>query len=460
MRAWPIAVFALAAAACAMLGKAAPAVAPLESEGEIVVELQPLPPEAARTTFEVADVFAVRSDAARIPLAVLQRKIGGDEGNYQRMLARGRAEPGRYAGLAIVARTAAARPGEKQPEPETIEAPFTASARRATVVQVQLRPPQELESAAAPSFSATVPPRVLPQVVAYCTDSETHEVAVVDKLARQLGEVLPTGRGPWGVALDAAGGRAFVALSGDDQISVVDVAAGEDLSRIRLNLGDSPREVALTPDRRLLLSANAGSNTVSFIDPAGMIEVGRASVGQEPTAILVDRRGSRAYVTNRRSSSLTVLDVAARSVVATLATEDQPLRPQIDRSGSRLYVLHPASAFLLVFSLPDLTLSKRVYVGLGNSGLKVDPATDLLYVAKSGDRRIAVYDPFSLIPVSAIDALPGVDYMVIDDAQNALFALAPEHRAVGVVELAHKRLASIVDVGGSPRVLALTGERN
>ena len=44
MRAWPIAVFALAAAACAMLGKAAPAVAPLESEGEIVVELQPLPP--------------------------------------------------------------------------------------------------------------------------------------------------------------------------------------------------------------------------------------------------------------------------------------------------------------------------------------------------------------------------------------------------------------------------------
>ncbi|MFL5292641.1 MAG: hypothetical protein ACJ79U_14075, partial [Myxococcales bacterium] len=85
---------------------------------------------------------------------------------------------------------------------------------------------------------------------------------------------------------------------------------------------------------------------------------------------------------------------------------------------------------------------------------------DLIYVAKSGDPRISVYDPFSLIPIAAVDALAGVTYMVIDEAQNALFALAPDQGSVAVVELAHRKLTALVDVGAAPRVLALVGERN
>ena len=455
MRASLIVALELGAIACATIGHA-PQLPPLDQEGELVVELQPLPPGAERLFLEIGGVSAVRADGVRFALQVLAPRIGGGDVKRQRMVARGRLEPAQYSGIAV-ARPAAAQ-GAAPTEPEPIAVSFAVTRQRATVVQLRIGSSDP--AAGAPVFSASIPARTLPQVATYCTDFDSHDLAVLDKLAHQLDEVLPTGRGPWGVAIDGLAGRAYVTLSGEDQISVVDVATGDEVNRIRLNLGDAPRELALTPDGRLLLSANAGSSTVSFIDPAAIIEVARVAVGQEPTALLVDRRGARAYVTNRRSSTITVLDVVTRAVAGTLATDDQPLRPQIDRAGNKLYVLHPASAFLLVFSLPDFSLLRRVYIGLGNTGLKIDPATDLIYIAKSGDPRISVYDPFSLIPVAAIDALEGVTYMAIDDAQNALFALAPEQRAVAIVELSHRKLTSVVEVGTGARVLTLVGERN
>lgn len=420
-------VIAVVGAGCALVGRQAPSVAPLESEGELVVEAEAAQPE-------LSAVLAVRDDGAQTPLRLLISN--GAEIDRPRMWARGRLEPGHYSGLALV---------PPKGEAQRISAPFSIARRHATVLAL----PQ-----------ATVPARTLTQLVSYVTSADAHEIDVVDKLSRRLDEVIPVGRSPWGVALDPVGGRAYVALEGEDQIAVIDIATGEAQNRIRLNLGDGPREIALTPDRRTLLCANAGSNTVSFIDAQGMIETARTPVGQEPTSILVDRRGLRAYVTNSRSSSISVLDLGTRAVAGTIATDDRPLRPQLDRTGSKLYVLHPASAFLLVISLPDLAVLKRVWVGAGNSGLKVDAATDLIYVAKSGERRISVYDPFSLIPVAGIDAVEGASYMAIDDAENALFALSADAAQIGVVELAHKKLAAVVDVGGSPRVLAIAGERN
>jgi YVTN family beta-propeller protein len=68
----------------------------------------------------------------------------------------------------------------------------------------------------------------------------------------------------------------------------------EVVNRLRLNSGDRPRELALTPDGRTLLCVNTGSNTVSFIDPGSFIEVGRINVGKNPNSILIDQTGRRA----------------------------------------------------------------------------------------------------------------------------------------------------------------------
>ena len=446
-------------AACSLVSHQIAATPPLENEAEIFVELQPLPGDAARLVFEMSSASALRADGRAIPLEV----TSGGAPDRQHLLARGRVEPGTYTGLALLFKRATLGGSDLLvgKEPIRIEAPFAVSRRRAVVLWLALQPAStDQRFAFAPSFSVVVPPKTVVGLTAYCSDQGEHELTVFDKRTRKVTEVLPTGRAPWGIALDPIASRAYVALAEDDQVAIVDIANGAEVSRIRLNAGDSPRELLLTPDRRLLLSANAGSSSVSLIDPGSMIEVGRVQTGEEPTSLLLDRRGARAYVFNQRSSSISVLDLATRSIVATVPTENAPLRGQIDRAGTRLYVASPNSAYLTLYSLADPSVAKRVYVGLGTSALKVDPNTDLLYVASGIEKRLAVFDPFSLLPIDYLEVSGAVTWMAIDDAENALFILLPESHSVEAIHLTTKKPLGGFSVGAQPRVLALMGERN
>jgi YVTN family beta-propeller protein len=310
-----------------------------------------------------------------------------------------------------------------------------------------------------PAFDARVPHAPMPSASAYCTAAAASAVTVLDRRLREVVAVMPTGRGPQGLALDPLLGRAYVALSGDDAVQVIDLAAREDLPRIRMQPGDRPGELALTPDARTLVVVNAGSRTAAFLDPVAGLELGRVAVGEEPSAMLLDRSGRRAYVVNRRSARITVLDLANRAVAGSIATDPEPLRVAINRAGTRLYAIHAGSAYLGVWSLPDLAPAGRYFVGLGATALKVDPRTDLVYVGRS-DRRLEIYDPLAFVPVDSIE-LPGEPgWLSIDDAENALLALLPAAGSLAAVDLNARRVVSRVDVLPAPHALALAGERN
>jgi YVTN family beta-propeller protein len=312
---------------------------------------------------------------------------------------------------------------------------------------------------AAPAFAPAAPSRTVPGLAGFCTNSWSQDLFIFDKHQRVVTAAVPTGRSPWGVVLDPVQSRAWVSLADDDQVAMFDIANGHELSRVRLAPGDSPREILMTVDRRFIVTANAGSNTVSFIDPLGMVETARVQVGEEPVSLLQDRATARFYVFSARSSSISVIDPVTRRVVATAQTENSPLRGQIDRAGTRLYVASPRASYLTIYALPGLSVLQRVYVGVGTTALKVDPDTDLLYVANA-DGRVSIFDPFSLLPIDYFDAGGAVTWMSIDAAENVLFMLMPEQRSVAAMQMTTRAAAGGFDVGVEARVLALMGERN
>lgn len=414
---------------------------PLDVESELRIEVRRPPPNVK---LDVEAVSAIAAGGTEIALELRHSRIGADQ-RGERLLASGRIPAGLYSGFVI-------RMHALDEPPIRADAPFTAVAGRATVLAAEIRP--------GPSIAAQVAGRALPQLTGMCVETAQHDVTVFDRRARVVTEVLPTGRGPSGIAMDPVQNRAYVAVEGEDLVEVIDILSSAVLARVRLSVGDGPRDVALTPDRRVLITANAGSRTISFLDASTWIELGRVPAGEEPGWALVGRRGLRVYVSNVRSSSLTVVDIATRSLVTTLATDDRPLRPQIDRSGNRLYVAAEGSAYLSVYSIPDFALQKRVYVGLGVSALKVDLTTDLIYVGHRDESRLVVYDPFSFIPVDAVDLPDAAGEMAIDDAENVLFVVLPETRSLAAVDLNRRRLLSLLDLGDGPRTCALIGERN
>src|SRR6185436_13422369 len=97
------------------------------------------------------------------------------------------------------------------------------------------------------AFHAQSPARALPALTGYCSTA-VHELTAFDKRSRQISEVIPTGRAPWGLALDPLRNRAYVALSGEDRILVLDIITGDRIADVRLQPGDAPRDLAFTPD--------------------------------------------------------------------------------------------------------------------------------------------------------------------------------------------------------------------
>lgn len=454
-------------AGCAAAPRPAAVLPPLERDAaEVHVFAAPLGRDAEQLSFTLAAVSLRRADGGEVALELATRQLSGSDLAAQRLIAWGRVPPGEYGAVTVRAASATlASEGERSrllvdAEPSVAELDLHVKPGASTVVWAALDVGRSIRDAFAfgPVFSLSLAPQTPPAVALYCTNAAAASVTAADRRARLVSGVLPVGAGPRGIALDRTANRAFVALSEEDQVDVLDLAASRSVGRIRLVPGDGPTELAVAADGTLLV-VNARSRTVSFVDPASLAEVGRVQVGDAPSAIRLDRSGPRAYVANRGSGTISVLDVGNRAVAATVRTDPEPIALELSRDGSQLYVAHRGSPELLVLALPSLQTRARAFVGLGAARVAVDPRTDLIYLSRRDERRITVYDPVAFQPIDRFEVPGPVSRMKIDDAENTLLALVPERRAIAVVDLTSRRVLSEIPVGAGPFTFALAGER-
>ncbi|MBF8258869.1 MAG: 40-residue YVTN family beta-propeller repeat protein [Actinobacteria bacterium] len=439
----------------------------LEEEGRVSVYLQSLSQEADRLTFRLEGISAVRGDGTTVPLSLHIGEIRGKDPKRERLLASGELPPGQYLGLSFRVAGAtlkgeegdvALSPAEENP---MTSIHFAIARKKALVVSLKFRYRESLPGGIrfAPSFSAEVPGKLATGLIGLVTSRRANTVTVFDKVTGKAVAVVPTGTSPAGMVLDPLSRRAYVAISGEDAVETIDLLGMDVINRGRLVIGDRPEELALTPDRKTLLSANTGSNTVSVVDAASLVETRRIQVGNGPQSILVDRAGRRAYVFNTLSNTISVLDIGTGGVVATVATEAGPVRGEFNRGGNRLYVLHRYSPHLSVFDPTTLSIVRRVYVGSGGTALKVDTRTDLIYLSRQGAGEIAIYDPLSFLPVDSYRTGGDVSFLTIDGEGNNLLVVLPGANGVRTLRLVGKETASETDVGEDPYWVTLMGER-
>ncbi len=440
---------------------------PLEEEGEAYVYIEPFPQEAERLRFQLEELSAVRGDGTTVPLSLSLREFKRGDMNRQRLVASGRLSPGHYAGLSFKIRDASLRTEEGESallvtgEPLRINFPFDIVKKKAVILDLSLKYAESVKdrSGFTPSFSVVIPSRPLATLTGYVTNRDSQTITVFDKKSGRVSGVIPTGAGPLGMALDQKLAKAYAALSGDDAIDLIDVTNGNTINRLHLTTGDRPREPALTPDNRFLLTVNAGSNTVSIIDPLSFIEINRIAVGNDPRSVLIDPLGKRAYVFNTLSNTITVIDIANKATAAVISTEPGPVRGQFNRKGDNLYVIYEGAPYLTVTDPFSLSVVKRIFVGPGASSIKVNAVTDMIYLGREHDSTVEVYDPFSLMPGDFISVGSGVAYLTIDGEENNLVAVLPEKRTVTAVNLVSKKIVFEIDVGDNASWVSLMGER-
>jgi DNA-binding beta-propeller fold protein YncE len=146
-------------------------------------------------------------------------------------------------------------------------------------------------------------------------------------------------------------------------------------------------------------------------------------------------------------------------VITTIGVDSGPVRGAFNRRGDRLYVIQETSPYIVVINPSLLTVVGRFPVRSGVRAVKVDPNTDLVYLAKVRDFVVGLYDPFAFAPVGFMDAGAAIAEMTADGDENTLFMVSPDRKTVLVANLTSRRILGEIDVGEDPYWVAMMGER-
>jgi YVTN family beta-propeller protein len=438
----------------------------LEEEGEVFLYIEPFSQEAESLRFSIDRISALRSDGSEFPLSVALDDLREPQLKWQRLLASGPLPSGQYIGLSFKIKDAILSREDEETrlfipeEPVRVDYAFIIVQKKALLLGLDLKYRESFigGSRFSPSFSIFIPPKPISSQAGFVTNFDSNNLTVFNKRSDRAVAVIATGRGPAGMALDQKRQRGYVALSGEDAVALLDLLAVDITNWMRLNPGDRPRELALTPDGRYLLSVNSGSNTVSFIDASSLFELKRTTVGDGPNSILIDPAGKRAYVFNTLSNSISVIDLANGILLRTVAIESGPLRGQFNRQGDKLYVINKWSPYLIVLNPVSLFVLERFYVGIGVISIQVDPRTDLVYLGRMNAQGAEVYDPFSFTPIDSVRTNGRVVFMTIDAETNELYLLNSNQNSLMAVNFISKRPLGQIDVGEAPFWAILMGE--
>jgi YVTN family beta-propeller protein len=196
---------------------------------------------------------------------------------------------------------------------------------------------------------------------------------------------------PAGIAV--AGGSVFIADGGGDSLWEID--SGGDLGE-EIPVGLRPGTIAV--DEEALWVANAGSNTVSRIDPHNIQSI---PVGGEPFGVATG--GEAVWVTNRADNTVSRIDPASRKVDETIPVGNNP--KGIAVSDEAVWVANTDDDTVSRIDLASRTAGDAIPVGTEPRG--VVSAFGSVWVTNGGSDSVSRIDSEGGTVIETIDVGAG-----------------------------------------------------
>lgn len=246
-------------------------------------------------------------------------------------------------------------------------------------------------------------------------------------------------------AASAAGspGTLLVLNKSDNTVSLVDLASKKSIATIPT--GNGPHEVAVSPDGRLAVVCNYGSqssgNTLTVIDVAARKSLRTIDLQQyrrpHGAAWL---RGNEVAVTTEESKTLLIVDVDAGKVTAAIDT---------DQNGSHMVALAPAhdrafvanigSGSVSVIDLKEKRRIANIPSGQGTEGIAISPDQREVWATNRGGNTVSIIDVASAKVVATVESKSfPIRAKFTDDGKHVLVSNA-QSGDVAVFEAATRR---------------------
>ncbi|HEU4994852.1 MAG TPA: bifunctional YncE family protein/alkaline phosphatase family protein [Gemmatimonadaceae bacterium] len=187
----------------------------------------------------------------------------------------------------------------------------------------------------------------------------TGTAALTDSIV--LASVASGGHGtryPAGMAVSKDGRWLYVAENLADSVAVVDLRDKRVVQRLATER--YPYGVVVAPDGKVYASA-WGGETVSVFAPTndGLRDLGRIPAGRHPSALLLNRDGSRLFVASGSTDRVNVIDTRRRAIISRLLDPppegpgegSTPNALALSTDGTRLYAAEADANAVAVFNL-------------------------------------------------------------------------------------------------------------
>lgn len=253
-----------------------------------------------------------------------------------------------------------------------------------------------------------------------------------------------------------------------------------------MNVGITPAGIAITPDNHTAYVANNNNYGIAGADSVSVLNLKNNTLAHtindpsfnEPYTITINKKGTRAYVTNSNSTTITVIKTKTNEVVAVIDGFDGPSGMAITPKGDYAYVNNyggpegvgsgNATTVRIVDLKTNTIIGDPIEVGLAPAALAIAPDGKFVYVMNYVDGNPGT-GTMSIIRTStnqvvntvtgfsgpfAIALTPNGKYAYVTNFGSNNFA--PIGTTVSVVNLHNYTIKTTIDLGIQPSGIAIT----
>jgi YVTN family beta-propeller protein len=308
---------------------------------------------------------------------------------------------------------------------------------------------------------------------AYVTNGGSGTVSIYDVVNVRVDRELPVGQNPAFVTASDTRNEVYVVNAGlpSGQGSVTTINAENNSVAGTIPVHNQPVALALDPKADIAYVANSGSNTVSVLDLTAHHEVAQIGVGEAPVALRVSPDGKTLVVANRDGNSVSVIDTNTRKIRTVfegcLGANDIVILPDSLKAFAACSGGHQVMAIALAREAspthPDIStdpsdrLESLLDVGRGPVHLALKPDGGEIFVSNSlSDSISEVYASSDEVGGAYMIGADPVRSIVSND--NALLYVGNLHsQEVTVYSIVDgKRLSPSIHVGDGPVALAFS----
>jgi DNA-binding beta-propeller fold protein YncE len=164
-----------------------------------------------------------------------------------------------------------------------------------------------------------------------------------------------------------------------------------------IQVGTSPRGIALDRQRNLAVVTNSGSKSVSVINTNSLSISGTLQVGTSPQGVGLSSVTGRAAVANTDDDTVSVIDLDNIAVATTVSVAPssgtaKPIGLAVHPGSGKVVVAESNASKLSFFSITSPGTPTTLTVDAGPNSVAIDPTRNIAAVAEGASSQVVVID--------------------------------------------------------------------